>query len=205
MNLPIKQHIIPKTYLKQFTKDEEKIWVYQKDIKHLRVQNINKVSIIKDFYTITDFVNGGRKLYDFEIFLANEIEPIYNPFIELLHQEKVIDETVKHQFAFFVSSQKLRTVSMKKKIIKEIENAYRFEESGEWFDKSSIELFLYNYFENGKEITYDEFVKKSNDNKGEVSVDISKDCYVQFLPDKIIEFANTLNSQSWSYLIAPKG
>ncbi|MGJ9459925.1 DUF4238 domain-containing protein [Oceanobacillus sp. CF4.6] len=205
MSLPVKQHIVPKTYLKQFTSDDQNIWLFQKDTKHFREQSISKVPIIKDFYTVTDREKGGKKLYDFEYFLANEIEPLYQPYIEQLQQSEMLNELEKKQFAYFVSPQKLRTVSMKDKIINEIERAFRYGEAGEWFDKTSVEQFTQSFYENGKEITYEEFIKKANGKLEEVSLDISKDCFVQFLPEKMIEFAETLASQNWSYLIAPKG
>ncbi|MBP1970023.1 hypothetical protein J2Z83_002131 [Virgibacillus natechei] len=205
MNLPIKQHIIPKTYLKQFTSDDKNIWLFQKDTKHFREQSINKVPIIKDFYTVTDEENDGKKLYDFEYFLANDIEPLYQLYIEQLQRGKLLSELEKNHFAFFVSSQKLRSVSMKDKIIKEIERAFKYGEAGEWFDKTSIEQFTQHFYEDGKEITYEEFLEKSEGNLDEIPLDISKDCFVQFLPEKMKDFAETLASQNWSYLRAPKG
>lgn len=206
MNLPVKQHIIPKTYLKQFTSDDKNIWLDQKDTQHFREQSINKVPIIKDFYTVTHHEEDyDEKLYDFEYFLANEIEPLYQPYIEQLQQGKVLNELEKKQFAFFVSSQKLRTVGMKDKILKEIERAFRYGEAGEWFDKTSVEQFTHNFYEDGKEISYKEFLEKLDSNLNEVPLNVSKDCFIQFLPEKIIEFAETLASQNWSYLRAPKG
>lgn len=35
-----------------------------------------------------------------------------------------------------------------------------------------------------------------------MDVNVAKDCFVQFLPDKIIELAEELSSKSWGYLVA---
>ncbi|WP_339233309.1 DUF4238 domain-containing protein [Oceanobacillus sp. FSL W7-1281] len=206
MNLPVKQHIVPKTYLKQFTLNDKNIWLFQKDTKRYREQNINKVPIIKDFYTVTKHEEDyDEKLYDFEYFLANDIEPVYQPYIEKLQRGEFLTELEKKHFAYFVSSQKLRTVSMKNKILTEIERAFRYGEAGEWFDKTSVEQFTHHFYEDGEEITYEEFLEKLDSNLHDIPLDVSKDCFIQFLPEKIMEFAETLASQNWNYLRAPKG
>ncbi|WP_408010775.1 DUF4238 domain-containing protein [Pseudalkalibacillus sp. A8] len=204
MSLPIKQHIVPKTYLKHFSSRDNNIWLFQKDTKHFREQSISKVPIIKDFYTVTD-QEKGEKLYDFELFLAKDIEPHYQPYIEHLKERKSLEGLMKQHFGYYVSSQKLRTVGMKDKIIKEIEEAFKHKKAGEWFDKTSIKQFTQDFYVGGKEITYEEFLEKSEGKLDEVSMDISKDCFVQFLPEKMVEYGETLASQNWSYLIAPKG
>ncbi|MGP4069747.1 DUF4238 domain-containing protein [Halobacillus sp. B29] len=203
MNLPVKQHIVPQTHLKQFSSGSEKIWLYQKDNKHFREQSIKKVPIVKDFYTVTD-EEKDEKLYDLEKFLANQIEPLYPPYIEQLQKREVLNNLMKKQFAYFVSSQKLRTVGMKEKIINEIETAFRKGEAGEWFDKTSIEQFTRNFYIGEEEITYEEFLERADGKLEEVTLDISEDCFVQFIPEKITEFAGKLAEMNWSYLIAPK-
>ncbi|PKR76901.1 hypothetical protein CEY16_13925 [Halalkalibacillus sediminis] len=201
MNLPIKQHIVPQTHLKQFTSGNEKIWLYQKDTKHFREQSIKKVPIVKDFYTVTD-EEEDEKLYDMEHFLANQIEPLYQPYIEQLQNREMLTGLMKKQFAYYVSSQKLRTVSMKEKVISEIEIAFRKGKAGKWFDKTSIEQFTRNFYDGDEEITYEEFIERADGRLEEVNMDISKDCFVQFLPEKMMEFAGKLAEMNWSYLIA---
>lgn len=203
MNLPVKQHIIPQTYLKYFSSDEKSIWLYQKDNKHFREQSIRKVPIVKDFYTVIDKDNNGEKLYLFEDFLAKTIEPLYRPYISKIYSGEKLNYEQKGHFAFFISAQKLRTVKMRELIINEIECAFKHGKSGDWFDKSYLNRLTQNFYEGETKITTEEFIEKSAGRLSDVSLTVSKDCFVQFLPVKISEFAEQLAELNWSYLYAP--
>ncbi|MYL71576.1 DUF4238 domain-containing protein [Halobacillus litoralis] len=208
MNLPIKQHIVPQTYLRQFKttspKKQEKIWVCQKESKHIREQRIAKTPVINDFYTFIDEENAGEKHYDAELLFGKDIEPLFRKSVEPLENNNMLSDYQKREFSIFVSSQKLRTVSMKEKISTEIEQAFKYGVSGEWFDSNALSIFKQEFLEGDKYITYEEFIEKSEGNFEEVSTEVNKNCFILFIPWKLIDFANEIASQNWSYLVAPK-
>ncbi|MCM2590491.1 DUF4238 domain-containing protein [Rossellomorea marisflavi] len=204
MSHPVKQHIVPQTYLKKFSIDLKDIWVYQKDTNNFRYQRIKNVPIIKDFYTaVTDM---GEKLYDIEYLFSEDIEPDLNDYVSFFINRDFNRLTfMKKKFAYFIASQKLRTVKMRNIIDKEIEVAFKTGEPGEWFDDYSVQEFATTYFYKGEKITLQEFKERADGREAEVPLNVKKDCYLQFFPDKLIRYAEELTSQSWSYLFAPQG
>ncbi|MBD1224807.1 DUF4238 domain-containing protein [Virgibacillus halodenitrificans] len=204
MNLPVKQHIVPKTYLEQFVSCNDKLWVFQKDTKSVRQQSINKVPIIKDFYTINEN-KATLEPYAIENFLATELEPLYKKYVKVFNEKRVLDILEKQQFAYVIASQKMRTVGTKKKVLKEIERALLYGESGNWVDKESIKVFAQTYYDNEEEISQKDFISRTKGIMEGVSADITEDCYIQILIDKTKELGELLAVQKWSYLVAPQG
>ncbi len=81
MSDPIRQHYVPRLYLKNFafTKNNSlKIYAIEKFSKKIFESNIENIAVEKDFYT----VNRLSDKYAWEKFYANSVEPEMNKLIK---------------------------------------------------------------------------------------------------------------------------
>lgn len=203
INYPVKQHIIPKTYLKHFSSGNKQIWLYQKDSSSFREQQIKNVPIINDFYTMIDKENDDQKLYILEKFLGESIEPLYTPYIKKIERGLILTNLEKKEFSFFIAAQKLRTPKMEKTIINEIENSFRNDISGYWIVASDIKKFKLDIFKDGIKANIEDYKVVVDENKENIELNIARDCYLQILPDLILKLAEKISKQKWSYLKIP--
>ncbi|MEL7598253.1 MAG: DUF4238 domain-containing protein [Clostridiaceae bacterium] len=109
-NEPIRQHTVPKVYLRKFS-DKEFLWVYLKELNEYKYLNINYTSVHKDFYTI-DFEN--EKDYRIENFFGENIETLYNTLIDKIVNYNFVTNMDKYALALYVSFQYLRTQRIRK-------------------------------------------------------------------------------------------
>ena len=204
MSLPVKQHIVPITYLKQFSFDNKDISLYQTDINEFRKQSIRKVPIVKNIYTFIDEQNNNEKLFDLEYFWSHDIEPLYTPFIEKVRTKKNFSYEEKRHYAMFISAQKLRTLKMKGEIFKEIEAFFRDNIEGKWVKESSFDLLSKEFFEGVDEISFEEFKEKSSNNFKDIPLEMANNCFIMVLINIFLKLGEELSDMNWTFLFAPE-
>ncbi len=132
-----RQHILPKTYLKHFSKygDGNNLWVLH--CKHKYKKRIEKrdsgssIFTKNNFYDSTLFTNPK----EIELFFARSIEPNYNYIIaEINKQKEITDYSLKIKILEWVIYSKIRSVSWREMFKRELE------EVGYNFDFDSFEL-----------------------------------------------------------------
>ena len=198
---PVRQHTIPKTYLKHFSKDQNTIYLFDKEKDEIREQGIASVSIVKDIYTVVDKENE-QKLYDLEHLLADDIEPVYNPTLSFIEENKCILE--KRHFAYFIAAQYLRSPRVKKQILQEIQNAIINGESGEIFIERDLRIFNTVFIqESGQLINFKEFIKRREEGFS-IDTKIDDSCYGQYFVNIISRISESIASQDWAFIKPPK-
>lgn len=199
---PVRQHTIPKTYLKHFSENKDTIYLYDLDKKEIRQQSISSVSIIKDFYTVVD-VDEQEKKYDLEHFLADSIEPIYNPTIQYIEDNQLLIN--KEEFSYFIAAQYLRSPRIKKQILNEIYDAVINGKSGEIFKNEDIKIFRNEFILDGNTLALKEFLQQREENEGiSIIAEIDESCYGQYFVKIISKLAKSISEKNWGFLNPPK-
>ncbi|MEC1406880.1 DUF4238 domain-containing protein [Bacillus halotolerans] len=199
---PVRQHTIPKTYLKHFSENQETIYLYDLNKEEIRQQSIASVSIVKDFYTVVD-VDEQEKLYDLEHFLAESIEPIYNPTIQHLEDNQFLIN--KEEFSYFIAAQYLRSPRIKKQILNEIYDAVINGKSGEIFKDEDIKIFRKEFIQDGNTLTLKEFLQQREENEGiSIIAEIDDSCYGQYFVKIISKLAKAISEKNWGFINPPK-
>ncbi|MGG0334765.1 DUF4238 domain-containing protein [Priestia aryabhattai] len=199
-NNPVKQHTTPKTYLKHFTFNKKCTFVYDRLKKKLQKRNIEKLTVIKDFYTFVD--EEGNNRYDMEKFLGNSVESNYNKFVEFVNNGILLQKVHKEMFSIYIAAQYMRTPKAKSQLYKEIENAYKEGNSGRLFDAEDITMFDKDYTLDGEKITYEEFIKK-RDGMG-IYINIKEGVHVKYMAHRLLGIADGFAERKWLILEAPK-
>ena len=163
------------------------------------MRNIEKLTIIKDFYTFVD--EDGRNRYDVEKFLGSSIEAKYNVLVDLINKGVEVD-IIKNQLSFYVAAQYMRTPKAKSKLHREIENVCRGGDSGKIFEAEDMAIFTKNCTLYGKPITYQEFLEKRNEM--DVNVDIDKGVHAKYMIHRLQGMAEDISKRKWLILKAPK-
>mgnify|MGYP004461022615 CR=1 FL=1 len=113
-NEPIKQHYVPRVYLKNFSVNNQ-IYVLNKKRNKIFSTGINNICAENDFYTLKD--EDGFNSYDWEKKYAEGIEPIMgNLFPSIISRgnypaqnfTRIINEIEKQKLAIIMSQQLLR-------------------------------------------------------------------------------------------------
>ncbi|MED4854911.1 DUF4238 domain-containing protein [Bacillus atrophaeus] len=200
---PVRQHTVPKTYLKHFTSHENNILVFHKTKNEIRKQDIRKVSVVKNIYAYTK-PNTDEKAYDLEEIFAELIEVDYNFLIkEILKKEYVSYE--KECMSYFIAAQSLRSPRNKKQIINEIKQSFEKEKNGELFKNDYLNIFKYEVLnKDTNEVVTNISLEKAR-NYNIITVNVNKDCYVQYLIMRIRDLSQVLKKQRWVLLIAKEG
>ncbi|TWG61141.1 DUF4238 domain-containing protein [Bacillus subtilis] len=199
---PVRQHTVPKTYLKHFTSHENNILVFHKTKNEIRKQDIRKVSVVKNIYAYTK-PNTDEKAYDLEEIFGELIEVDYNFLIkEILKKEYVSYE--KECMSYFIAAQSLRSPRNKKQIINEIKQAIEKGKNGELFKNDYLNIFKFEVLnkDTNEVVTNISLEKARNYN---ITVNVNKDCYVQYLIMRIRDLSQVLKKQRWVLLIAKEG
>ena len=117
MNNPIRQHLVPKLYLKNFAfqkKDQYKVYTLDKKTKKIFEANIYDIAVEKHFYTVDKLENK----YFWETCYAEKIEPIMGATIQqvikksnlcvLQNHAHLLTDDLKSKLAFIMVFQILR-------------------------------------------------------------------------------------------------
>lgn len=117
MNNPIRQHLVPKLYLKNFAfqkKDQYKVYTLDKKTKKIFEANIDDIAVEKHFYTVDKLENK----YFWETCYAEKIEPIMGATIQqvikksnlcvLQNHAHLLTDDLKSKLAFIMVFQILR-------------------------------------------------------------------------------------------------
>lgn len=75
---PIRQHLVPKLYLKRFAIDGKFVYVKQRKTGTIFKANIDKIAVEKNFYT----VNSLKDKYEWEKRYATIIEPQFQKMLQ---------------------------------------------------------------------------------------------------------------------------
>ena len=117
MNNPIRQHLVPKLYLKNFAfqkKDQYKVYTLDKKTKKIFEANIDDIAVEKHFYTVDKLENK----YFWETCYAEKIETIMGATIQqvikksnlcvLQNHAHLLTDDLKSKLAFIMVFQILR-------------------------------------------------------------------------------------------------
>ncbi len=107
---PVRQHYLPRMYLKNFVNGNNKIWVFNDITKETKELSIKDTTVIKHFYTIED--KNGSKDYTLEHKLS-EIETICSPIIDKLINKEHITYEEKYSLSVFIALLQNRTPQAK--------------------------------------------------------------------------------------------
>ena len=124
MSEPIRQHYVPRLYLKKFAFADKKgyyVYALRKSENKIIKVNINNVAVENNFYTVEKF----QDKYSWEKLYANNIEPSLKELLDdviekcesnvLRNDAVVIDEEQKIQFAIHIVYQLMRSIVFRKK------------------------------------------------------------------------------------------
>ena len=105
-----KNHYVPQFYLKNWSQDRKKIWVYSLLVPHAKVpywqkKSIEYVAVWNDFYTQ---YNGEKEVDDFEKWFNKEFETPAEPVIQKLIDNKPIARQEEILLTHYVMAQDLR-------------------------------------------------------------------------------------------------
>lgn len=105
-NEPIRQHYLPKMYLKNFCNQNNKIWVYNDKTDEVKELSTKDTTVIKHFYTLKK--DDGSKDYYIENNLS-KIEDLCAPIINKLVAGNVINSEEKGYLSVFIAVLQNRT------------------------------------------------------------------------------------------------
>lgn len=105
-----KNHYVPQFYLKNWSQDRKKIWVYSLLVPHAKVpywqpKSIEYIAVWNDFYTRH---NGEKEVDDFEKWFNKEFETPVEPVIQKLIDNKPITRQEEILLTHYVMAQDLR-------------------------------------------------------------------------------------------------
>jgi hypothetical protein len=103
-NNPVRQHYIPKFYLKGFADEDGKIHLFDRARKSFRATSPDDLSVIKDYYTV---LANGVKRYDVEKKLS-DIESAAKPVLDKLVQCTPLTTEELNHLHYFLAVQSLR-------------------------------------------------------------------------------------------------
>jgi hypothetical protein len=205
-NKPVKQHIVPKVYLKNFTDNKNMINVYDIKKDQFRKQPPKTTTIYKDFYTIEKLdddleseLNGDK--YYIEHFLNKEIEKDFKTIIEKFKKDDKLNKDDKIYIAKFATFQYLRTPMFKKTFEFNLENAFKKMNelifSNDDYVKSQLKKI-------DSDINYEEVEDIQNMIlEGNYNVNFPKEHYLGFMLKFSEKMLNILLNQKWYFLISP--
>lgn len=116
------QHTVPRCYLRRFAFGKEKnpqVYVYDKIASKQRVAAIKDICCEHDFYTLSEFSEGGMSLSEIERkqyyetnYLKNQVEDSYGPCLEdtisKLEANKTLTVKEKMDLSHYIAIQYLR-------------------------------------------------------------------------------------------------
>lgn len=125
MSEPKRHHYVPQFYLKNFADDKGQIWVYDRQTKQYRHQNVSDTALVRHYYRVES--KDGKYNTEVEKLLA-EIEGLACVAIEKLKQgTTTLTEEEKANIAIFAALQmtrvpdfEKRTNEMQEKIIRKV-------------------------------------------------------------------------------------
>lgn len=106
MSDPIKQHYVPKVYLKYFTNEDGYLNIYDLKKDQIRKQTPKKTALVRHFYTVDV---DGKNDYTIENIMAREVETLYDPVICKIENKEPLTVEDKLNLATFIAFQYLRT------------------------------------------------------------------------------------------------
>lgn len=122
--LPVKHHYVPQFYLRGFSQDGNRLYVFDKKAKEektkYRYQTIKKIAYENNLYTYTTKSHKKETLEDF----LSKIEDKANQVIIKLSQKKDITPRQRGYLALFVALLWLRTPTSKKETLGAQEELY---------------------------------------------------------------------------------
>lgn len=115
------QHLVPKCYLKNFTNDGRKLWLFDKKISKSLPSNINDIATGRYFYDIPkDYLAEGadvqalEKIFskiegDYSSFLKRFLKNIQASFLLSPNRNINLNDFDKHEMSFYLALQVSRT------------------------------------------------------------------------------------------------
>lgn len=104
-----RQHFVPRSNLKLFSKNEKHIWVLDKDNGVVRCQNIGDTAVVKNFYA------DDSHSHPLDIKEISELEGQASTIIKKLDDTKSLNDVELELLCNFVSLQFLRTPEAKER------------------------------------------------------------------------------------------
>jgi len=204
LSTPRRHHYVPQVYLKRFCSEDKKlnkIYVYDKIQNKEYQSDISKIAVEKDFYRVSD----KEDEFYWEKFYSENIETKYNEIIEktvslsvlTIKDAYILNKELKHDIAFILCTQLLRTKKSRKYFWKIGEKAAegRLKE---------IKRDLKDIISKEKKDIIDKF-KINGDLIKELGLDIINDDYrieyfIEYLLDKTWVFYKNLISEDIPFI-----
>lgn len=154
MSITHRNHYVPQFYLKNWSQDGNKLWVYSLLVPHSKVhlweeKSIEYLAVWNDFYTRN---NGEKEVDDFERWFNQEFETPTKPIIQKLLEGKTISRKEEILLTHYVMAQDLRVPARVNFILDEA--------------KKSVKNFMDSFsFENVKE---EDILKSRHDENNDI-------------------------------------
>lgn len=208
-NITHNNHYVPQFYLRNFSKDKNKIWVYSLLVPHTKVpyweeKSIKHVAVWKDFYTRID---GTDEIDDFEKWFNTDFETPAEPIISKLINGEIISKQESVILTKYVLSQHIRvpaqlgkTLNTATRSFQKVLNSNPFEK----LDKEAIQNYTPKDDENAKLLP----IKVNVDMEAraaEVKAVVGRGVYLYALKSLMTNTVKKVQNQNWQVLHAAPG
>lgn len=198
MNKPIRQHTVPKVYLKHFCDEQGKLQVYKiKDDKFLINQNPTNTTINKNFYTIEV---DGKPDFTIEEIMSKYIENDYSEVVQKITDYRQLSKHEEEYLALFAAFQFSRTTKSRQQF-----NAMIAE-----MNEKLLQIIIpMEKHHNPSKYTQEEWERmdsllKALEEKN-IQLEVPKEMHLQHMMEFSLEASSILRKLDWIFLEAPKG
>ena len=184
-----KQHLVPRSYLENFTDSNGKIFVLNKSLKIFSTKP-EKILTDNHFYTIK--LSDGKGSFIVEDSLANIEGAFAELFKKKISQRKSLTPEEKALAAVFIASMLMRTKSRRNSIQKFFDEALGFMEQIRRLPEENKKMLASMPRGDGPTISYKEMLEASKDIPSVHSVSIM---------DNLTEISQIIFAMKWGILI----
>lgn len=191
-------HFIPRTYLKNFTDANSKIWVYDKLLDRVMPQNIADTAVKKNLYT-SDKYDGLLDIPE-----VTNLEGSYNLIVSKLEKKENVSSQELGIILNFIALQFLRTPAAKNrskkvfnKFVQELKSTYLLAQNQN-NSINKIEKIITGLMRDIKRngISIEKFVLETNEYEPPLNF------FLQTIASSGVTIINTLSKQKWQFLFA---
>lgn len=208
MPITHKNHYVPQFYLRNWSQDGKKIWVYSLLVPHSKIpywqeKSIDYTACWNDFYTI---FNGEQETDDFEKWFNKEFETPTKPIINKLIQGKAISKQEQITLTHYIMAQDVRVPARMNLFLETAKTSFSTCLDSLSFENISKEdLIKYkSHNKDNKELP----IKVSLDkNKGEVEVSafVGKSVYLSGVKHLLTSTIKKVEHHKWQVIHSAEG
>ncbi len=201
MNTPKRHHILPRFYLNGFCRNE-RLWVFDRELKTIRQSTPANTCVKKHYYSFTD--NEGKKTTEVEEWLAL-IEGEAKPIIDKINAGDRLTIDEKYVLSVFIGTMMDRGTDFEKQVQK---FQGRMTEMIADMIFSDVErtksVYKQMERETGKKIDYPADKLVEFHKRGEYEIKILRNASLELFPKVAVDMAGIFPQMDWVVCHAPK-